>query len=52
MNTGLKWTWLLGSGGAVILGSWLLTEDALVVVIASLVWLVASGWVISRLDAS
>ena len=52
MNSGLKWTWLLVSGSAVILGSWFLTGDALVVVIASIVWLVISGWFLSRLDTS
>ena len=41
---------LLVSGGAVVVGSWVLSDDALTVVIASLVWVLAAGWFITRVE--
>ena len=51
MKTALTWTWVLVSG-AVIVGSWFLTGDPLVVVIASIVWVLVAGWVISHVQES
>lgn len=51
-NTALAWMWVVASGCVVVGGSWLLARDALVVVIAVIVWVLIAGWIVTRLQES
>jgi len=52
MSTPLIWAWLIVTGAAATVGAWVLSGDAIVVIIATIAWLLVSGWVISQIQRS
>jgi len=52
MSTPLIWAWLIVTAAAATVGAWVLSGDAIVVIIATIAWLLVSGLVISQIQRS